>query len=103
MQICCGDIDDIGIVGKFAVDIPHQFMGAMAGPVEDHCLVNDRYSFELVIGDKGPFRKVFPELLRHILMATQEQNAFLREGSLVFTHPAGPPPEPNGDLLSRPQ
>ena len=44
-------------------------MGAMAGPIEDHCMIDDRNSFELVIGDEGPFWELSAELLRHILVA----------------------------------
>lgn len=68
-QVCCGYIEDACVIWELTIDIPHQFMGAMAGPVEHGSFVDDRNPFELIIGYKRPFGKAFPELLRHILVA----------------------------------
>ena len=68
-QVCCCYIKDACVIRELTINISHQFMGAMAGPVENHRLIDDRYSFELVIGNEGPFREAFTELLRHILVS----------------------------------
>ena len=68
-QVCCGYIKDACIIWELTIDIPHQLMGTMAGPVEYCSFVDDRNSFELIISDKRPFREAFSELLRHILVA----------------------------------
>jgi hypothetical protein len=68
-QIRCTYIQDARIIWELTINIPHQFMGAMASPVEYGCFVDDRNPLELIIGDKRPFGKMFPELLRHVLVA----------------------------------
>lgn len=56
-QVCCGYIEDACVIWELTINVPHQFVGAMAGPVENHCLVDGRNSFELVVSNKRPFRK----------------------------------------------
>jgi hypothetical protein len=61
--------NNAGILGKLTIDITHQFMGVMAGPVEHGSFVDDWNPFKLIISDKRPFWKTFPELLGHILVS----------------------------------
>ena len=71
-------------------------MGGVTCPVEDDGFVDDGKSFELVIGDEGPFWELATEFLCHIGMAAQEQDTFLGED--CFTHRISPFPVLNAFL-----
>ena len=40
------------MIGELAIDIAHEFMRGVACPVEDDGFIDDRESFELVVGDE---------------------------------------------------
>ena len=59
-------------------------MGTMSGPIEYNGFVDDGEPFELIIGDIRPLWELATELLCHIEVAAEEQDAFFGEGR--FTH-----------------
>ena len=68
-------------------------MGGVAGPVEDDGFIDDRKAFELVVGDVRPLWELASELLSHIWVAAEEQDAFLWEGRLIHGQSLLPVPD----------
>ena len=77
-QICCRHIEDAGIGRELAVNIAHHFVGAMTRPVKDRSGIRAGAFLELIIRNKSPLWKFLPELLRHVRVTSQKQNALLR-------------------------
>ena len=92
-QVGCADVEDGCIFREFAIDITHEFMRGVAGPVEDDGFVDDGEAFELVIGDEGPLWELTAEFLSHIWVAAEEQNALFREGRLTHGQSLLPVPD----------
>lgn len=92
-QVGCADVEDGCIFREFAIDITHEFMRGVAGPVEDDGFVDDREAFELVVGDERPFWELVAEFLRHIGVAAEEQDTFFREGRLTHGQSLLPVPD----------
>ena len=65
----------------------------MAGPVENDGFIDDRKSFELVVGDERPFWELAAKFLSHIWVAAEEQDAFLWEGRLIHGQSLLPVPD----------
>ena len=82
-QVGGADVEDGSVVRELAIDIAHEFMRGVACPVEDDGFVDDRKSFKLIVRDERPLWEHAAEFLRHIGVAAEEQDAFLREGSLT--------------------
>jgi len=55
----------------------------VAGPVENDGFIDDRKSFELVVGDERPFWELVAKFLSHIWVAAEEQDTLFREGRLI--------------------
>ena len=65
----------------------------MTGPVEDDGFIDDRKSFELIVSDERPLWELAAELLSHIRVAAEEQDAFLWEGRLTHGQSLLPVPD----------